>query len=297
MDRVVRLYQLWSWLPHFRAVAETEHLPTASEALGISPSSLSRALKQLEGVLDRDLFHREGRNIRLNHDGKQLLSSVREAMRGIDDTVSDILSDSSPLPLRIAAPGPLHSAVVLEIGQRIAANYERVELELSSCSSEEMVTNLCKGAIDVCLHEGEIDHPDLESHALGSLGKFVACSAEHPLAGADSLNAAELIPYPFTAPPADSRGIRPDGWPANLPRTVGLTVTHMQTGIDACLSGRFLSVLSEPVIAANGLTKVELSDVELPSAELRATTRTSVRRRPPEIDELLVSLRTAFSGS
>jgi len=40
LDRVVRLYQLWSWLPHFRAVAETEHLPTDSEALG--PSATAR---------------------------------------------------------------------------------------------------------------------------------------------------------------------------------------------------------------------------------------------------------------
>src|SRR5262245_24932867 len=36
MDRAARLTELWSWLPAFRAVAETQHLPTAAAALHVS---------------------------------------------------------------------------------------------------------------------------------------------------------------------------------------------------------------------------------------------------------------------
>ena len=48
---LLRLLELWSWLPAFRFVAETEHLPTASDLLYTSPSALSRTVKQLEGAL------------------------------------------------------------------------------------------------------------------------------------------------------------------------------------------------------------------------------------------------------
>ena len=37
MERVVRLDSFWSWLPAFRVVAETAHLPTAARTLGVGP--------------------------------------------------------------------------------------------------------------------------------------------------------------------------------------------------------------------------------------------------------------------
>ena len=61
VQRAVRVSQLWSWLPAFRTVAETEHLPTAARMLELSPSALSRSVKQLEDSLGRPLFTREGR--------------------------------------------------------------------------------------------------------------------------------------------------------------------------------------------------------------------------------------------
>ena len=43
-----RVSRIWNWLPVFRAVAETEHLPTASELLYVTPSALSRTIRLLE---------------------------------------------------------------------------------------------------------------------------------------------------------------------------------------------------------------------------------------------------------
>ena len=40
--------RIWNWLPAFRAVAETEHLPTASDLLHVTPSALSRTIRLLE---------------------------------------------------------------------------------------------------------------------------------------------------------------------------------------------------------------------------------------------------------
>ncbi|MHC4078781.1 MAG: helix-turn-helix domain-containing protein, partial [Planctomycetota bacterium] len=69
MDRLRRLAQLWNWLPAFRAVGETQHLPTASRALSVTAPALSRAVRLLERDVGQPLFRRIGRRIELNEAG------------------------------------------------------------------------------------------------------------------------------------------------------------------------------------------------------------------------------------
>ena len=63
MKLAQRVSQVWNWLPAFRAVAESEHLPTASKEANLSASALSRAVKLLEDDLGVSLFVREGLNL------------------------------------------------------------------------------------------------------------------------------------------------------------------------------------------------------------------------------------------
>ena len=90
MERLRRLCEFWNWLPAFRAVAETSHLPSASEEFGVSASALSRAIHLLEKNLGIELFQRQGRGLQLNEAGEQFLAVVRDAMRLVDDGLSTI---------------------------------------------------------------------------------------------------------------------------------------------------------------------------------------------------------------
>jgi len=295
MERVVRLYQLWTWLPHFRAVAETEHLPTASAALGLSPSALSRALKQLEASVGCDLFVREKRSIRLNAQGKEVLQAVRLAMRGIDDALTALEQDDMPIVLRVAAPGPFHGALLLDIVERLREEHPRLRIELASCAEADIMPKLCRGEIDLSIHESAVRHEDLESVELATIPKVLACAPSHPLASSDAIDAKSIAPYGFAAPPENERGIREDGWPHALARDVTLTVFHMQTGIDACLRGSYLVVLPRPIAVANGLVALNLLDVALPTKPLFATSRTPSESQPSEIGSFLRELQLAFA--
>ena len=88
MERARSVAQLWDWLPAFRAVAETQHLPTAARAMGVSPSALSRAVGLLEDAVGHPLFERVGRRIVLNEQGARFLGAVRDAMRGVHSASS-----------------------------------------------------------------------------------------------------------------------------------------------------------------------------------------------------------------
>jgi DNA-binding transcriptional LysR family regulator len=85
MDRARRLRAIWNYLPAFRAVAETEHLPTAAAAFHLSPSALSRAIRMAEREAGSALFERVGRGMRLTSAGHLFLGSVRDAMRLVDE--------------------------------------------------------------------------------------------------------------------------------------------------------------------------------------------------------------------
>ncbi|CAN5146019.1 hypothetical protein BH11MYX1_BH11MYX1_29080 [soil metagenome] len=82
-----RVHEVWMHLPAFRAVAETEHLPSAARELDLVPSSLSRSIRHLEEILEVELFDHSNKALVLNEPGRQLLASVRASMRLLDEAV------------------------------------------------------------------------------------------------------------------------------------------------------------------------------------------------------------------
>ena len=67
-------------LKQFAVLADTLHYGRASSALHISPSSLSRTIKQLEEALDVQLLERDNRTVNLTHAGQLLQSYARETL-------------------------------------------------------------------------------------------------------------------------------------------------------------------------------------------------------------------------
>ena len=95
----------WNWLPSFRSVAETQHLPTAAERTHLTAAALSRTVRLLEDELGRPLFARRGRGLQLNADGEILLRAVRRAMRIVHDAHRELQGRRFEGDLRIAAGG------------------------------------------------------------------------------------------------------------------------------------------------------------------------------------------------
>ncbi len=136
MERLHSLYQHWSWLPHFRAIAETEHLGAAAKVLHVTPPALSRALARLEASLGTKLFDRRGRDLVLNDAGAELLRGVRTAMRLIDDSVHNVTAAQQTVHLKVAAPGA-YSSVLLPAVARARANWPELRVELQADPEED----------------------------------------------------------------------------------------------------------------------------------------------------------------
>ncbi len=274
MERLRALYQHWSWLPHFRAIAETQHLGHAAAMLRITPPALSRALQRLEAALDTKLFDRHGRRLVINSAGTELLAAMRTAMRHIDDAATAVGQTRQPIHVRIAAPGPYFRAVVLPAVTRVRTSWPELRVELVTMPPS-VVLGLTSGEADVCLHEHPVASSELVSEAIHGLHKVVACSPAHPAARRRRLRVADLAAYEFVAPPATAEGMRNDSWPVEFERRVGITVADMQLGVDAASTGRYLALLPRPIARSQGLVGLKVSGLTLP-----ATTIFASRRRP-----------------
>lgn len=297
MERLVRLSRLWSWLPSFRAVAETEHLPSAAEQLGVSPPALSRAIALLERDLGQPLFERTGRRLRLNDTGQAFLDATRDGMRRIHSAVDGIERGKTKSNLRISSGGVATTAFVVPALQKLRHAHPKVVPIVATLPPPEVPAALLRGELDLSVAAYPIRHPRLTAIQLGQVPCGVYCAAEHPLASeaqsTDPVDPARLAAYPFVAPPPDPNGVPPDGWPPTLERTIALHVDQLRIGAQVCAQGELLAVLPAALAEGappHGQSLLRLPIDVVPPAEVHATFRSTLGE-PGLVEDLLDRIR------
>jgi DNA-binding transcriptional LysR family regulator len=239
VKQVRRLNQLWNWLPAFRAVGETQHLPSASQELHVSPSALSRAIKLLEDELGTELFKRSTRGLELTDEGRRFLESVRQAMQALDDGAAALESGNFTRRLTVSTSTPFARELILPALRHL----DRLQLEVrvESVDLSRVADRLLDGSVDLALLSEPPRVDGLVAEPLLRIQQGVYCGQSHPLFGQPTITMDALLAYPFVAPPAPVS----DGWPAEVPRKVRLYISQLALGIDACIEGSVLAVLPE----------------------------------------------------
>ncbi len=247
MERLRRVSSLWSWLPAFRAVAETQHLPTASSQLFVSASALSRTIRLLEDDVGQRLFLRNGRRIELNEPGQRLLAAVRNAMRMIHEGLMAIEGTELSGPVYVSTAAMVTTAYVLAGLRRLRAEHPELVPHVLDHDDREVGGLLLRGAVDVAFVTRPIEHEQLTKLHLGSAPSGIYCGPGHPLFGAPAVTVAQMLEHPFVGLAPDDRGLTLESWPAALDRRVSLVVSQLANGLDVCASGELLAVLPDVV--------------------------------------------------
>jgi DNA-binding transcriptional LysR family regulator len=182
--RTQRLRSFWSWLPHFRAVAELQSVRKAAEALTTSASSLSRSVALLEHHLGHPLFDRVGSRLRLNSEGERLLEGTRRAMRSIDDVIESSQPTHSPV-VSLSAPEPWTSRLLLPALSKMGVLGPHVTL--LTLGDSETVQAIQQGAIDLAVR--------------------FANGGERLPAGIDCLRLGRVVFHRYSPPQSASRSL------------------------------------------------------------------------------------------
>jgi len=269
-----RVAALWSWLPAFRAVAETENLRRAARYLALSPPALSRSLKLLEEAVGRPLFHRDGRRLRLTDEGRGLLLVVRRAMRSVDDATMRRVEPT----IRIHAPPPI--APIVAEALSTVGNCALVTHALGTTT----LAALLRGAIDLAVVPEPVGmiHKDFAQFPLGELrwGVFgLAASDAEPIA------AASLGSW--------------DGWPSDRARQVILEVDDLASALAIARRGVALALpvrlAPEHLVCIGETWSVAFVAVRRARAEVGEAGSVDRSDEPVPADALLAALRRAFA--
>jgi DNA-binding transcriptional LysR family regulator len=123
-----KLIPLLSEMAIFVKVVESGSLSQAAQAIGVSPSSISRSVARLELAIEEKLLERTTRKMRLTPTGEQVFIQCRDMLASAKMAVSAAQSNETDITgsLRIAAPKALSRQVLMPMVMDFLKLYPKV---------------------------------------------------------------------------------------------------------------------------------------------------------------------------
>ena len=159
-------------LDHFAAIARHGNFRRAAVERGVSASTLSQALRDLEARLGVRLLNRTTRSVALTEAGATLLKSLQPALGQIATAVDEVRSsqDAPSGALRINAPEPAVELVLAPLVGAFLAAYPAIRLEVIS---ETAFVDIVAKGFDAGVRWEESLAQDMIAVPLGPPQRFV----------------------------------------------------------------------------------------------------------------------------
>ena len=191
-------------LRYFTAVAEIGHMQRAADALHVSQSTLSSAVKRLEEELGLKLFQRVGRRLELNDNGRLLLRDAKALLQQaarLEQKMME-LRRQQVQTVTIATLVPDFSAPALAAFQREQDTFScallHSENESAACRALE------QGYADAALSLSALTSPKLESNIIFTDETRVLCCTGTSLPAIGTVTLEQLVQLPFLTLPTGS---------------------------------------------------------------------------------------------
>lgn len=255
----------------FIEVAEREHLTQAAEALRLTPSAVSSAIRTLEERYAATLFNRIGRRIELTDGGRIFLEEARILMARAR-AAELILSELGGLTrgsLAIYASQTIASYWLPPLLARFHAAYPAIEIQLTIGNTESVTEATRVGAADIGFVEGTVKEPTLSIQRIGEDQLILVVGAKHQWATQRHLPWDALMHgnWILREHGSGTRAVFEDALrvagfdPDRL--NVGLELPSNEAVCSAVQSGNYATVISElvaaPHLIAGTLIKVPLA--------------------------------------
>jgi len=140
-------------LKQFLSLADTLHFGRASEICHVSPSTLSRAIKQLEEELGASLFIRDNRSVTLTAAGSRFQTYAREALDQWEQLRAALMDASGELQGEISLYCSVTASYsfLYDILSRFRNDYPRIEIKLHTGDPELALARVLAGDEDISI--------------------------------------------------------------------------------------------------------------------------------------------------
>lgn len=177
----------------FAALAETGSTSAAGAALNVSHAAISQQIKTLEGHMGLTLVERNGRNLGLTPEGRQLAEALSAGFGGIARTIDALTGADAGRALQISTTPSFAAHWLMP---RLAAfRQAHPGTDIMIDPTPQMVT-LEPGGIDIAIRHGNGDWPGLDAHLLFK-SPIVAVAAPGLVQGKEISDPADLVGLPW----------------------------------------------------------------------------------------------------
>jgi LysR family transcriptional regulator, hydrogen peroxide-inducible genes activator len=171
-------------LRHLMALHDHGHFGRAAEACGVTQSTLSASIKELEGVLETTLVDRSKRRVVLTPVGVEAVERARRIVKEAEDLVSFTTALREPLSgtLRMGTIPTIGPFLLPKVLPSLRQVYSRLRLYLVEDLTERLIESLHRGQLDVVLLALPYDCGAVETVTLFEDPFVVGLPREHLLA-------------------------------------------------------------------------------------------------------------------
>lgn len=251
----------------FIEVAEREHLTRAANALNLTPSAVSSAIRNLEERYGATLFNRIGRRIELTGDGRLFLEEARNTLtraRATEQMLTEFGGGKRGI-VNIHASQTIASYWLPPYLAQFHAAHPRIDIRLTVGNTENVTDATQKGIADIGFVEGSVQGSHLSITKVASDQLILVSSPDHPWAGNGQLSWDQLFAEKWILREKGSGtrsvfedALRASGYdPSRL--AVALELPSNEAICSAVRSGDYVTATSElvaaPHLAARTLVK------------------------------------------
>ncbi len=162
----------------FVHVVEKGSFSEAARFLGVTPSSISRQISQLEAELGVRLFHRTTRKQSLTEAGETYLTHARRIVGDLDDAKRAVnrLAERPTGRLHVSAEADFALAFIEPVLPEFLDRYPDIQLRLSMSAA---MVDLVESGIDVAIRMGHLDDSDYVARKIATSRSVICASPDY----------------------------------------------------------------------------------------------------------------------
>jgi LysR family positive regulator for ilvC len=140
-------------LKQFVNLADSLHFGRAAEASRISPSALSRSIRQLEEELGVKLFDRNNRSVALTPAGATFLVYARDSLTQWDSIRNRLMADAGELHGEVSMYCSVTASYsfLFDLLSRFRSDHPRIEIKLHTGDPEHAIARVQSGEEDIAI--------------------------------------------------------------------------------------------------------------------------------------------------
>jgi DNA-binding transcriptional LysR family regulator len=183
----------------FLDAAQTLSFSETAKRLHVTQPTVSKYIRDLEQALSIRLFDRSGGGLRLTDAGQTILPWARQLVRecGKLEDLAKSLDGEVTGQIRIACTTAAGKYLLPQLAARFRSRHPHVQIRILSCTQEGAIDRLLGEEAELGVVSHEMDEIGLQCQYFFSDHIILIVSANHPWAGKQYIEPADLLEAPL----------------------------------------------------------------------------------------------------